>query len=301
MIGESIEKLLIMFGAVCGDTVGSIYEFNETKDYGFVLFGKDSNFTDDSIMSVAVAAWLLKDESHSYEALEKEMVRLAKGFPCPMGGYGGSFGDWLFRPERLMNESDEIPHLYQSPEGRYPYGSWGNGSAMRASACGWFFDTLEETERVAGISASITHNHPEGIKGAQAVAAAIWMARNGRSKDEIRDFISSGYGYDLDRSCEYLNRTYRWDSSCQGTVPEAIIAFLESVDFEDALRKAVSMGGDSDTLACITGGIAEAYYREIPEKIRSVVWSKLPMEFRETIRAVAERTPYGDVFKGYGL
>lgn len=274
-----------MIGAVIGDTVGSVYEFDNTKDYNFQLLSKDSIYTDDSVLSFAVAKWLLEDKSLSPERLEEYLVDFGHKYPCPMGSYGGRFSMWLFG----------------SASERKPYGSWGNGSAMRASACGWFFDTLEETERVAGISASITHNHPEGIKGAQATAAAIWMARNGKSKDEIKDYISMKYGYDLSRSYEYLNATYGWDSSCQGTVPEAIIAFLESSDFEDAMRKAVSMGGDSDTLACITGGIAEAYYKDIPEEIRSTVWSKLPKGFREIIQAVADRTAYKDIFNGYGL
>lgn len=285
-----------MFGAVCGDTIGSAYEFNNTKDYNFTLFLGDSNFTDDSVMTAAVALWLINDREHTHEKLEEYMVWLAEKCPCPMGGYGGMFYHWLFNPWGLRGHNG-----YPEDGKRHPYGSWGNGSAMRASACGWFFDTLEETEEVAGISASITHNHPEGIKGAQATAAAIWMARNGKTKDEIREYISSRYGYDLDRTYRFLNETYGWDSSCQGTVPEAIIAFLESTDFEDAMRKAVSMGGDSDTLACITGGIAEAYYKEIPEEIRKTVWSKLPKGFKETIRMVAERTAYGDVFSKMGL
>ena len=285
-----------MFGAVCGDTIGSAYEFNNTKDYNFTLFLGDSNFTDDSVMTAAVALWLINDREHTHERLEEYMVWLAEKCPCPMGGYGGMFYHWLFNPWALRGH-DGYPEDGKRP----PYGSWGNGSAMRASACGWFFDTLEETERVAGISASITHNHPEGIKGAQATAAAIWMARNGKTKDESRGYISSRYGYDLDRTYRFLNETYGWDSSCQGTVPEAIIAFLESTDFEDAMRKAVSMGGDSDTLACITGGIAEAYYKEIPEEIRKTVWSKLPKGFKETIRMVAEKTAYGNVFSKMGL
>jgi len=154
---------------------------------------------------------------------------------------------------------------YVSETWRHPYGSWGNGSAMRCSAVGWFFDTLEETEKVAEISAAITHNHPEGIKGAQATAAAVWMARSGKSKEEIRDYVESRFGYDLHRTYDEVFRVYQWDDSCQGTVPEAMIAFLESADFEDALRKAVSLGGDSDTLTCICCSIAEAYYRDIPE------------------------------------
>lgn len=167
---------------------------------------------------------------------------------------------------------------------------------MRASACGWFFDTLEETERVAALSAEITHNHPEGIKGAQATAAAIWIARNGKSKEEIKNYILTRYSYDLNRTYEYLNRTYDWDASCQGTVPEAIIAFLESSDFEDAIRKAVSMGGDSDTLACITGGIAEAFYGGVPEEIRTIVLGKLPEAFRSILKRVCEVTAYGKLY-----
>ena len=218
---------------------------------------------------MAVAYWLLKDPEHRYETLEDAMVTFAKNCPCPNGGFGEMFYVWLFMPWSLdemcptsFDDADEP--LYESPAGRVPYNSWGNGAAMRVSAVGWFFDTLEETERVAKISAEITHNHPEGIKGAQSTAAAIWMARNGKSKKEIKEYIETKYGYDLSRTWEYLNRTYDWDSSCQGTVPEAMIAFLESNDFEDAIRKAVSMGGDSDTLSCITGGIAEAFYKEIP-------------------------------------
>lgn len=232
-----------MFGAICGDTIGSAYEAHNTKDYNFMLFLRNSNFTDDSVMTAAVALWLLNDKDHTHEILEKYMVEVAEACPCPMGGYGGMFYHWLFSPWALSGHEG-----YPADGKRHPYGSWGNGSAMRASACGWFFDTLEETERVAGVSASITHNHPEGIKGAQSTAAAIWMARNGKSKEEIKVYISTKYGYNLDRTYEYLNETYCWDSSCQGTVPEAVITFLESTDFEDAMRKAVSMGGDSDTM-----------------------------------------------------
>ena len=254
-----------MLGAIVGDTVGSIYEFNNTKDYHFEMFTDRSGYTDDSIMTMAVAYWLLKDPEHKYETLEETMVLFAKNCACPNGGYGEMFYIWLFMPWSLKEicpkayDEDFFPK-YNSPDGRVPYNSWGNGSAMRVSAVGWFFETLEETERVAKISAEITHNHPEGIKGAQATAAAIWMARNGKSKADIKEYIETKYEYDLDRTWEYLNQRYGWKSSCQETVPEAIIAFLESSSFEDAIRKAVSMGGDSDTLACITGGIAEAFY-----------------------------------------
>ena len=292
-----------MLGAIVGDTVGSIYEFNNTKDYNFEMFTNQSGYTDDSIMTMAVAYWLLKDPEHKYETLEEAMVTFAKNCYCPNGGYGEMFYVWLFMPWSLREicpkafDEDFLPK-YDSPDGRVPYNSWGNGSAMRVSAVGWFFDTLEETERVARISAEITHNHPEGIKGAQATAAAIWMARNGKSKAEIKEYIETKYGYDLDRTWEYLNQRYGWKSSCQETVPEAIIAFLESNSFEDAIRKAVSMGGDSDTLACITGGIAEAYYKEEPDKcipweIEDKTMSKFPQIFHMIIDAFKRRTVYG--------
>lgn len=286
-----------MLGAITGDTIGSSYEFQNTKDYNFEMFRNDSNYTDDTIMTMAVAKWLLDDPEHSLQRLEDTMVAFSKKFTCPMGGYGYWFSIWLYLPDKLSkydSENGEIP--YQSATGRHPYGSWGNGSAMRTSACGWFFDTLEETERVAALSAVITHNHPEGIKGAQATAAAIWMARNGKSKSEIKDYISTRYYYDLNRTYEYLNRTYDWESSCQGTVPEAIIAFLESSDFEDAIRKAVSMGGDSDTLACITGGIAEAFYGGVPEEIRYKVLERPPKAFRDILKRVSEETTYGKLY-----
>lgn len=287
-----------MLGAIVGDTVGSIYEFNNTKDYNFKLFTNQSGYTDDSIMTMAVAFWLLKDPEHKYETLEEAMVMFAKNCSCPNGGYGEMFYIWLFMPWNLKEicpkafDDDFFPK-YDSPDGRVPYNSWGNGSAMRVSAVGWFFDTLEETEKVAKISAEITHNHPEGIKGAQATAAAIWMARNGKSKAEIKEYIVTKYEYDLDRTWEYLNQRYGWKSSCQETVPEAIIAFLESNNFEDAIRKAVSMGGDSDTLACITGGIAEAYYGEIPEYMIEATQKMFPPIFHKIWDSLKLRTFYG--------
>ena len=283
-----------MLGAIIGDTVGSVYEFHNTKDYDFTLFNAESGYTDDSVMTMAVARWLLTDSEHTYQKLEDTMVEFAEQCPCPMGGYGTGFYFWLFHPEGLNpydNQYGASP--YESKTGRHPYGSWGNGSAMRASAVGWFFDSLEETERVAAISAAITHNHPEGIKGAQATAAAIFLARNGKTKDEIRDYIEKTYGYDLHKTWEYWHPIYDWEDSCQGTVPQAMIAFLDSTDFEDAIRKAVSLGGDSDTLACITGGIAEAFYREIPKEMADRVRTLLPQEFADILSEMQARTPYG--------
>ncbi len=228
-----------MLGAIIGDTVGSIYEFDNIKTTDFPLFSERSEFTDDSVMSFAVADWLLRDEHHTHKELEASMVRFAHEYPNPLGGYGGS---------------------------------------------GWLFGTLEETLRVAEISAAITHNHPEGIKGAQAVAAAIFLGRTGKTKAEIKEYVETRFGYDLSRTCEEIRPGYTFQESCQGTVPEAIIAFLDSTDFETAVRLAVSLGGDSDTLACITGGIAEAYYKEIPEEIARQMWSRLPETFREILR-----------------
>lgn len=295
-----------MLGAIIGDTAGSVYEFNNIKTTDFPFFSPGSNYTDDSVMTIAVAEWLLTDENHSIDTLENCMVSIARQYPCPQGGYGGGFRKWLFHPEELIDYDEKRLSTFitleealkklnasktETPK-RKPYNSWGNGSAMRASAVGWMFDTLEETERVAKISAEITHNHPEGIKGAQATAAAIFLARTGKNKEEIRNYISTTYGYNLARTCDDIRPVYKWESSCQGTVPEAIVAFLDSTDFESAIRLAVSLGGDSDTLACITGGIAEAFYKEIPAEIAKEMWCKLPEKFKEIIKSVESRTSY---------
>ncbi len=270
-----------MLGAIIGDTVGSVYEFNNIKTTDFQLFSPRNNYTDDSIMTMAVAEWLLNDPQHGMDTLEASMVGFAQKYPCPMGGYGGGFHRWLFMPKSLGFGGE-----------RHPYNSWGNGAAMRCSACGWMFDTLEETERVAGLSAAITHNHPEGIKGAQSTAAAIFLARNGKSKEEIRNYISTKYGYNLNRTCNEIRPVYDWDSSCQGTVPEAMLAFFDSTDFESAIRLAVSLGGDSDTLACITGGIAEAFYKAIPDDIAVKIWGLISEDFKEILRKIEAQTSY---------
>ena len=264
-----------MLGAIIGDIAGSAYEFHNTHDYNCNLFPEGSDYTDDSVMTLAVASWLLHDQEHTHKKLEEEMVRFGHDFPCPKGGYGSGFRRWLF---------ETID--------RHPYNSWGNGSAMRVSAVGWFFDTLEETERVAEISASITHNHPEGVKGAQAAAAAIFLARTGHEKDEIRDYIEQRFGYDLHKTYTDWYGHYGWDESCQGTVPQALICFLDSEDFEDAIRKAVSLGGDSDTLACITGGIAEAYYGFIPGSMAGEAMERLPEAFQEILTEVEKVSAY---------
>jgi ADP-ribosylglycohydrolase len=278
-----------MLGAIIGDTVGSVYEFHNIKTTNFPLFDPLSNYTDDSIMTMAVADWLLTDSQHGMDTLEASFLGFAKKYPCPMGGYGGGFHRWLFHPEQLAAYDEDGNHAIGK---RHPYNSFGNGAAMRCSANGWMFDSLEETERVAGLSAAITHSHPEGIKGAQSTAAAIFMARNGKSKEEIKEYISTKYGYNLNRTCDEIRPVYDWDSSCQGTVPEAMVAFLGSTDFESAIRLAVSLGGDSDTLACITGGIAEAFYKDIPDDIALKIWSLIPENFKAIFRKMETRTSY---------
>ena len=283
-----------MLGAIIGDMVGSVYEFDNIKTTSFPFFTERSTYTDDSIMTVAVADWLLTDNDQSHESLEEIMVRYANKYPCPMGGYGGGFAQWLFRPERLIN--------YKTGEKagrRVPYNSWGNGSAMRVAAVGWKYDTLEETERVAELSASITHDHPEGVKGAQATAAAIFLARTGSTKQQIKEYIESRFGYDLSVHTDVIRRIYGWESSCQGTVPPAIRAFLDSEDYESAVRIAVSLGGDSDTLACITGGIAEAFYKYIPQEIIQKAATRVSQPLLKVLEAFADSSFYADLFGSY--
>ena len=256
-----------MYGAILGDMIGAPYEFdkgNKTKD--FPLFCRESQFTDDSVMTVAVAEALLdsigKSDDEIRAALVASMQKWGKRYPN--AGYGGMFYRWL-------REKDPKP-----------YGSYGNGSAMRVSSAGWLFDTLEETRHIARLTAEVTHNHPEGIKGAEATASAIFMARDGSAKDEIRDYITREFGYDLSRTCDEIRPDYHHVESCQETVPEAITAFLEGEDFEDVIRTAVSLGGDCDTLTCIAGGIAEAYYG-IPDKIIEECRKRLPEDMLAVI------------------
>lgn len=267
-----------MLGAIAGDVIGSPFEFNSIKDTDFQLFGYRSHYTDDSVMTMAVAEWLMDDPTLSHEVLEQKMVKF--GNYDSGAGYGGRFLQWLFYPENIWKDGV-----------RRPYNSYGNGSAMRVSAVGWFFDTLEETERVAEISASITHNHPEGIKGAQATAAAIFMARNGKNKEEIRAYISKKYGYELNRTCDQIRPSYGFEVSCQKSVPEAIIAFIDSTDYESSVRLAVSLGGDSDTQACIAGGIAEAFYG-MPDGIVTEMDKYLPPDYKTNIIRLAKTSAY---------
>ena len=258
-----------MIGAILGDMIGAPYEFDRSpKTKEFPLFSRGSEFTDDSVMTIAVAEALLdaagKTDAEIRAALVSSMRRWGRRYPN--AGYGGYFYEWL---------RDKNPK---------PYGSYGNGSAMRVSSVGWLCETLEETRRVARLTAEVTHNHPEGIKGAEATASVIFLARTGHGKEEIRDYITREFSYDLSRSCDEIRPTYHHVESCQKTVPEAITAFMEGADFEDVIRTAVSLGGDCDTLTCIAGGMAEAFYG-IPEKMVRECRKRLP----EDMRAVIDR------------
>ena len=248
----------LLIGAVIGDIVGSIYEFNPHKSKDINLQDSSMEYTDDTIMTIAVADWILNDKKHTKKGLVARMQKWGRRYPNPMGAYGGMFSQWL------------------SSDNPKPYNSWGNGAAMRVAAVGFAFQTLDETLKVAKKSAEVTHNHPEGIKGAQATAAAIFMARTGGTKEEIRRYISESFGYDMNRTCDDIRPTYCFDGSCQGTVPESIIAFLDSKDYEDALRLCISLGGDADTMGTITGAIAGAYYHQIPYDLYEFGVKKLP-------------------------
>ena len=262
-----------MFGAILGDIIGSPYEFDmgdKTKD--FPLFSKHSHFTDDSVMTIAVAEALMEFADQSDEEIKGTLIYSMQrwGRKYPNAGYGGMFYYWL-------REKD--------PQ---PYNSFGNGSAMRVSAAGWLYDTLEETRRIARLTAEVSHNHPEGIKGAEATASAIFLVRTGKSKDEIHDYIIKEFGYDLSRTCDEIRPTYHYVETCQQTVPEAITAFLDGIDFEDVIRTAVSLGGDCDTLTCIAGGIAEAYYG-VPDELRKECINRLPKDMAEVLLVFEKR------------
>lgn len=245
-----------MIGAIAGDIIGSVYEHGRIKTKDFPLFHPRCHFTDDSVLTVAIAEAILTGRPYP------ESVREI-GRRYPDAGYGGFFIRWLF--------SDD-------PR---PYNSWGNGAAMRVSPVGLAFTSEDEVLQQARETAEISHDHPEGIKGAQATALAVFLARTGKGKEQIRARLTQRFGYDLTRSVEDIRPSYGFDESCQGTVPEAIVAFLDSTSYEDAVRNAISLGGDSDTLACITGGIAEAFYGGVPEEIRAEVQARLAPDLWE--------------------
>ena len=250
-----------MLGAVIGDMVGSIYEFHNHRSKEFPLFDVGCFPTDDSIMTIAVAKAILENDGKA-EGLEDQAVKWMQkiGRQYPNCGYGGRFWDWMFS---------------SNPK---PYGSFGNGSAMRVSACGWAGKTLDEVKALSRAVTIVSHNHPEGVKGAEATACAIFLARTGHSKEEIRSFIEENY-YTLDFTIDEIRPTYEFNETCQRTVPQAIEAFLESISFEDAIRNAISVGGDSDTLAAITGSIAEAFYG-IPGELRKQAISQFGLGCR---------------------
>lgn len=243
-----------MIGAIAGDIIGSVYEFHQIKAKDFSLFDPRCIFTDDSVLTVAVAQAILTDGDYRRVVLD-----FSKRYPDH--SYGGSFAQW-----------------FRSPDPK-PYFSFGNGSAMRVSPVGFAFGTVGEVLSEAARSAEFTHNHPEGIKGAQATALAVFLARTARDKELIREEITSRFGYDLGRTVDEIRPDYNFNETCQATVPEAIVAFLDSTSYEDAVRNAVSLGGDSDTLACITGGIAEAFFGpvslEIQQKVEKILAPEL--------------------------
>jgi len=247
-----------MIGAIAGDIIGSAYEFHHTKNPDFDLFLPSSRFTDDTVLTVAVADCILNGKE--YAVTFKEY-----GSRYPDSGYGVKFRKWL------------------GSKSLAPYGSYGNGSAMRVSPIGFAFPTLDAVLREAEKSAIVTHNHPEGIKGAKAVAASIFLARTGASKEEISKYVEASFGYNLHQTIDEIRPHYRFDETCKGSVPQAIIAFLESESYEDAVRKAVSLGGDADTQASIAGGIAQAYYKEIPSCIIREVRIRLDQDLLKVI------------------
>ena len=257
-----------MYGAILGDIIGSPYEFDrgeKTKD--FPLFCAESEFTDDTVMTIAVAEAFLDQAPDADDVdVRWNVIQSMKAFGMayPHAGYGLMFRRWL---------------RAKYPE---PYGSFGNGSAMRVAAAGWLFDDLTTVRRMAKLSAEVTHDHPEGIKGAEAVACAIFMARDGSSKAEIKDFIETIFDYDLSRTCDEIRPGYRHVESCQETVPEAITAFLEGNSFEDVIRTAVSLGGDCDTLTCIAGSMAEAFYG-VPEELKAECRKRLTPDLLEIL------------------
>ena len=262
-----------MYGAILGDIIGSPYEFDgEIREKDFPLFSEDSTFTDDTVMTLAVAEALMAGENLDDDTVRNFLTEAMRdwGNQYPYAGYGGKFCQWLADPDMG------------------PYGSWGNGSAMRVSPAAWLYKDIETVRRMAGLSAEVTHDHPEGIKGAEATASAIFLARTGKTKAEIKKYIEDEFGYDLSRTCDEIRWGDRGGVSCMETVPEAITAFLEGDDFEDVVRTAVSLGGDTDTLGAIAGSIAEGFYG-IPEDWKEECHLRLPKDLDTILRKFDER------------
>jgi ADP-ribosylglycohydrolase len=253
-----------MLGAIAGDVIGSVHEGAGTKTKDFPLFVRDSTFTDDTVLTVAVADSLLGRNSY-VEAFHDYFHAYADA------GFGGTFFRWAGRRQRE------------------PYNSWGNGSAMRVSPVAYAHETLDAVLEEAKRSAEVTHNHEHGIRGAQATAAAIFLARTSHNKDQIRQYTTEKFGYSLDQTLDEIRPNYRFDVSCQGSVPQSIFAFLESNSYEDAIRNAISLGGDADTMACIAGGIAEAFYGGVPEPIKTKVLGIMDDRLRGVLEEFGER------------
>ena len=247
-----------IIGAIAGDVIGSAYEFNPTREFDFELFTDKSTFTDDTVLTIANALWLLEDERHTPEKLVEIMLDMCRRYPGR--GYGGRFANWIH---------DVNPQ---------PYNSFGNGSAMRVSPVGYYARSREEALELAKISAEVTHNHPEGIKGAQATAAAIFLARQGKSKHEIREYVEKTFHYDLSRTLDEIRPTFTFDETCQCTVPESITCFMEGKDYEDVVRLSVTLAGDADTIAAIAGSISSAV-DDVPNEITQPVIALLSEEF----------------------
>ena len=256
-----------MLGAIFGDIVGSVYEFNNTADLHFPLLSRYSRPTDDSIMTLAVARALMETWGQPDDAIRAALVREMRDFGAryPNGGYGGRFSDWL------------------AADDPQPYGSFGNGSAMRVSPVGWLCGTMEDTLHLARLTAEVTHNHPEGIKGAQAIAAGVFLARAGQDKDAILRSLTERFHYDLTRTLDEIRPTYGFYEICQKSVPEAIRAFYEGETYEDVIRRAVALGGDSDTIACMAGALAEAYYG-MPEAFQKEALARMDSFQRGVVR-----------------
>ena len=256
---------IALLGAICGDVVGSAREWRRIKKLDFELLPNRARFTDDTVMTCAVAEWLMNPNTGLIETMQRWGLKYIKS------GYGRMFLQWI--------TSDD-------PK---PYNSFGNGSAMRVSPVGWVADTVEETMELAKATAMVSHNHPEGVKGAQSVAAAIFLARTGHTKEEIKEFIEREFpSYDLCRSLDEIRPKYRFDSTCQGSVPESIIAFLESTDYESAIRNAISLGGDADTMGAISGSIAAAFYKEIPDEIATGCMNRLTPDILKCVDNFSE-------------
>lgn len=247
-----------IIGSIVGDVIGSIYEFKNIKSVDFPLFDDRCIFTDDTVLTIAVADALLNKKEFARNIWEY-------GNRYPTAGYGGTFCSWL------------------SDDNLVPYNSWGNGSGMRVSAVGFAYNTIQDVLEISKQTAEITHNHPEGIKGAQSISSAIFLARQGYSKIAIKDYISQTFNYNLNFTLDEIRPTYKFEVSCQKSVPQAIVSFLESADFESSIRLAISIGGDSDTIAAMCGGISAAFYKEIPQEIIDFTLSKLPQEFIDII------------------